>query len=353
MHPSTFGKRVPSSRILLSKNRPPPLKSCLAAADSDRDSPLWRALLHFPDDKCFLERVREIPCRPNRNKKELFKSGRLAETKSFIMYTSNPLGSNQRFLSKHPGGSGPQYATQSPWVSVVRARYLAAKYSSAPRAPRSTPSSDGDVSAHESSFDMSSLEDALLEPTPSSSLHGSSFDMSSLKDALLEPTPSSSLHGSSFDMSSLKDAMLEPTPSSSLHESSFDMSSVIHALPDPDVTFDMSSLADSLPDTNGVASDMSSLMRALPDLDAPSVASSLARAPKSMAATHSRESRKLAPKVHARVVQTRVVQVGPFSATCFINLCGLMVLLGSFFPCLAPAFYAALVLLFIYGTCFF
>ncbi|KAI2733371.1 hypothetical protein CBS147332_386 [Penicillium roqueforti] len=333
MHPSTFGKRVSSSRILLSKNRPPPLKSCLAAADSDRDSPpsgepCVRKTVHFPDDKCFLERVREIPCRPNRNKKELFKSGRLAETKSFIMYTSNPLGSNQRFLSKHPGGSGPQYATQSPWVSVVRARYLAARYSSAPRAPQSTPSSDGDVSAHESSFDMSSLEDSLLEPTPSSSLH----------------------------------------------ESSFDMSSVIHALPDPDVTFDMSSLADSLPDTSafnmaslmdalpkvsppgspdGVASDMSSLMRALPDFDAPSVASSLARAPKSMAATHSRESRKLAPKVHARVVQTRVVQVGPFSATCFINLCGLMVLLGSLFPCLAPAFYAALVLLFIYGTCFF
>jgi hypothetical protein len=36
------------------------------------------------------------------------------------MYTSNPSGSNQRFLSKLPGSSGPRYETHSQWMSVQR-----------------------------------------------------------------------------------------------------------------------------------------------------------------------------------------------------------------------------------------
>lgn len=310
MHPSSsssFGARIrPSRRLpLLSKNRPPPLKSCLAASDSDRDStppeePV-RKTVRFPDDKLFLEQVRTIPARPDRTKKAIFKRGQVAETKSFIMYTSNPSSTNQRFLSKLPGSSGPRYENHSQWMSVVRARYLAAAYVSEPRSPRSAPSSD------ESAFDMSSLKDALTEPASGSSVHGSDFDMSSLADAL----------------------------------------------PDPNDTFNMRSLMDALPEAApkpcGFASDMSSLKRALPDPDAPSEVSSLAPAPKSMVAPHSRD---LPPKVHVRAVQTHV-QVGPFSTTCFFNLCGLCLVLGSFFPCLAPALYAAFALLSIYGTCFF
>ncbi|KGO64760.1 hypothetical protein PITC_073580 [Penicillium italicum] len=258
MHPSvsssSFGKRICPSRRRLnlhSKYRPAPLKSCLASSDSGRDSnpseePHVRKTVHFPDDKLFLEQVRTIPARPDLTKKGIFKRGQIAETKSFLMYTSNPLGTNQRFLSKLPGSSGPRYESHSQWMSVVRARYLAAAYVSQPRSPRSAPSSD------ESVFDMSSLKEALPEPASGSSVHGSAFDMSSLTDAL----------------------------------------------PEPNDTFNMRSLVEALPEAalkpRGFASDMSSLKRALPDPDAPSEAPSRARAPKSMVAPHSRD---LPPKV--------------------------------------------------------
>lgn len=304
--PSSFGRRLHPSRLrLLSKHRPAPLKSCLAASDFDRDStpseePRVRKTVHFPEDKLFLERVRTIPARKDRDRKTIFKKGQVAETKSFLLYTSNPSGSNQRFLSKLPGSDGPRYERHSQWMSVVRARQLAAAYSSQPRSPQSAPSSD------ESTFDMASLKDALPEPASSSSPHGSAFDMSSLTDAL----------------------------------------------PDPNDTFDMRSLMDALPEPDGsphgFASDMSSLKRALPDPDTPSEVSSLALAPKSVVAPRYCD---LPAEVHVRAVHTHV-QVGPFSASCFYNLCGLCLLLGFCFPCLAPALYAALVLLFIYGTCF-
>ncbi|CAI7671518.1 unnamed protein product [Penicillium palitans] len=291
----SFGRRLHPSRLrLLSKHRPPPLKSCLAASDRDSapsEEPHVRKTVHFPEDKLFLERVRTIPARKDRDRKTIFKKGQIAETKSFLLYTSNPSGSNQRFLSKLPRSDGPQYERHSQWMSVVRARQLAAAYSSQPRAPRSAPSSD------ESTFDMASLKDTLPEPASGSS-HGSAFDMSSLTDAL----------------------------------------------PDPNDTFDMRSLMDALPEPDGsprgLASDMSSLKRALPDPDTPSGVSSLAPAPKSVVAPHSCD---IPAEVH----------VGPFSASCFYNLCGLCLLLGLCFPCLAPALYAALVLMFVYGIYFF
>ncbi|KAJ5932504.1 hypothetical protein N7516_006993 [Penicillium verrucosum] len=293
----------PSRRHLLTKYRPAPLKSCLAA--SDRDSapsgePHARKTVHFPEDKLSLERVIRIPPREDRYKKTFFKRGQIADTKSFLLYTSDLSGSNQRFLSKLPGSDGPQYERHSQWMSVVRARQLAAAYSTQPRSPRSAPSSD------ESTMDMASLKDALPEPASASSPHGSAFDMSSLTDAL----------------------------------------------PDPNVTFDMRSLMDALPEPDGsprgVASDMSSLKRALPDPDTRSEVSSLAQAPKSVVAPHSCD---IPAEVRVRVVHTHV-QVGPFSVTCFYRLCGICLLLGFCFPCLAPAFYAALVLLFVYGMFF-
>lgn len=317
MHPSSssfsspppsspsFGRRLHPSRLrLLSKHRPAPLKSCLAASDRDSapsQEPHVRKTVHFPEDKLFLERVKTIPARKDRYKKTIFKKGQIAETKSFLLYTSNLSGSNQRFLSKLPGSDGPQYERHSQWMSVVRARQLAAAYSSQPRAPRSAPSSD------ESTFDMASLKDALPEPASGSSPHGSDFDMSSLTDAL----------------------------------------------PDPNDTFDMRSLMDALPEPDGsprgLAFDMSSLKRALPDPDTPSeVSSSLALAPRSVVAPHSGD---IPAEVHIRAVHTHV-QVGPFSATCFYNLCGLCLMLGFCFPCLAPALYAALVPLLFYGMYF-
>lgn len=256
--------------------------------------------MHFPEDKLFLERVRTIPARKDRDRKTIFKKGQIAETKSFLLYTSNPSGSNQRFLSKLPGSDGPQYERHSQWMSVVRARQLAAAYSSQPRAPRSAPSSD------ESTFDMASLKDTLPEPASGSS-HGSAFDMSSLTDALPDPNDT------------------------------FDMRSPMDALPEPDGS------------PRGLASDMSSLKRALPDPDTPSGVSSLAPAPKSVVAPHSCD---IPAEVHVRAAHTHV-QVGPFSASCFYNLCGLCLLLGLCFPCLAPALYAALVLMFVYGIYFF
>ncbi|KAJ5528865.1 hypothetical protein N7527_002258 [Penicillium freii] len=300
----SFGRRLHPSRLrLLSKHRPAPLKSCLAASDRDStpsEEPHVRKTVHFPEDKLFLERVRTIPARKNRYQETTFKRGQVAETKSFLLYTSNLSGLNQRFLSRLPGRDGPQYERHSQWMSVVRARQLAAAYSSQPRAPQSAPSSD------ESTFDMASLKDALPEPASGSSPHGSAFDMSSLTDAL----------------------------------------------PDPNDTFDMRSLMDALPEPDGspraLASDMSSLKRALPDPDTPSEVSSLAPAPKSVVAPPSCD---ILAEVHVRAVHTHV-QVGPFSATCFYNLCGLCILLGLCFPCLAPALYAALVLLFVYGTYF-
>ncbi|CAG8909039.1 unnamed protein product [Penicillium egyptiacum] len=314
---SSFGKRTRLSRLaLLSKHRPPPLKSCLAASEFDRNStpsgePCVRKTVHFPDDKLSLERVKIIPARPERNQKTIFKKGQVAETKSFIMYTSNPSGTNQRFLSKLPGSSGPRYETHSQWMSVVRARGLAAAYSSVPRSPRSAPSSEG--------------------PAP-------------------EPATDGSRQESSFDMSSLKDALPEPASSSSPHGSDFDMSSTTRALPDPETTFDVSSLADALPDPND-SFDMSSLMRALPDLDAPSEVSSPAPAPQCLVAPPSCEAPH-PPKVRRRVVQTRI-RVGPFSPAWFFNLSAVFLVVGSCFPCLAPAFYAVLVFLFINGMCFF
>ncbi|KAJ5401693.1 uncharacterized protein N7487_007589 [Penicillium crustosum] len=252
---SSFGKRLHPSRLrLLSKHRPAPLKPCLAASDRDSN----------PSEEPHVRKT--------------------------------------RFLSKLPGSDGRQYERHSQWMSVVRARQLAAAYSSQPRAPRSAPSSD------ESTFDMASLKDTLPEPASDSSPHGSDFDMSSLTDAL----------------------------------------------PDPNDTFDMRSLMDALPEPDGsprgLASDMSSLKRALPDPDTPSeVSSSLAPAPKSVVAPHSPD---VPAEVRTRAVHTRV-QVGPFSATYFYDLCGLCLVLGFCFPYLVPAFYAALVLLFAYGMYFF
>ena len=63
----------------------------------------------------------------------------------------------------------------------------------------------------------------------------------------------------SFNMSSLKDALPEPTPGSSPYMSDFDMSSVTCALPDPDTPLYMSSLAGVLLGPNNTC-DMSSLM---------------------------------------------------------------------------------------------
>ncbi|KAJ6185362.1 hypothetical protein N7519_006663 [Penicillium mononematosum] len=99
---SAYGKRTRPSRLLLSKHRPPPSKSYLAASISGRDpttprEPCVRKTVHYPDDKPSLERVNIIPARPDRNLKASFKKGQVAETKSFIMYTSNPSGSNSGF----------------------------------------------------------------------------------------------------------------------------------------------------------------------------------------------------------------------------------------------------------------
>ena len=317
---SAFGKRTRPSRLaLLSKHRPPPSKSCLAASISGRDptppgGPCVRKTVHFPDDKLSLERVKIIPARPDRNLKASFKKGQVAETKSFIMYTSNPSGSSQRFLSKLPGSSGPRYETHSQWMSVVRARQLAAAYSSEPRSPRSAPSSEG----------------SALEPATDGSLQESS---------------------SSFDMSSLKDALPEPPPSGSRYGSDVDMSPMTRELPDPDKAFDMSSLADALPDPTDNF-DMSSLMFALPDLDAASEVSSPPPVHQAVVAPPTCEPRNSPPKVHQPVVQTHV-QVGPFSPAWFFNLCVVFLVAGSCFPCLAPAFYAVLVLFLIHGMCFF
>ncbi|KAJ5456880.1 hypothetical protein N7530_012154 [Penicillium desertorum] len=316
---SAFGKRTRPSRLLPSKHRPPPSKSCLAASISGRDptppgEPCVRKTVHFPDEKPSLERVQFIPARPDRNLKASFKKGQVAETKSFIMYTSNPSGSNQRFLSKLPGSSGPRYETHSQWMSVVRARQLAAAYSSEPRSPpRSAPSSEG--SAPEPATDGSPQE-------------SSSFDMSSLKDALPEPASSGSQHGSDFDMSAMT-----------------------RDLPDPDTALDMSSLSDALPDQNDTF-DISSLMRALPDLDAAPEVPSPPPVHQAVVASPPSEPPNSPPMVPQRVVQTHV-QVGPFSPASFFNLCAAFLVVGSCFPCLAPAFYAVLVLLLIHGMCFF
>ncbi|KAJ5951987.1 uncharacterized protein N7479_010400 [Penicillium vulpinum] len=265
--------------------------------------------------------------------KAIFKQGRIGEKKMFIMYTSDSMGSNQRFLRKLPRGYGRQYPSHSQWVSIVRARHIAAAYLSEPRSPRFAPSSNGSVP----------------EPAFDGSLHGSVFDMSSLKDALPEPASPGSLHGSAFDMSSMLHALPDPDPT-------FDMGPLMDALPDPNGAFNMRSLSDALsesaPKPRGFASDMSSLMRALPNPDASSDVSSLVHVPKPVIAPRARKSRELPPKARrTRVVQT-YVQVGPFSTTCFFSLCGVLLVLGPIFPQLLPAFYAALVLQFIYGTCF-
>ncbi|CAP95803.1 hypothetical protein E8E15_010669 [Penicillium rubens] len=315
---SAFGKRT-RPRRLLSKYRPPPSKSCLAASISGRDptppgEPCVRKTVHFPDDKPSLERVRIIPARPERNLQASFKKGQVAETKSFIMYTSNPSGSNQRFLSKLPGSSGPRYETHSQWMSVVRARQLAAAYSCEPRSPpRSAPSSEGSA--------------------PEPATYGSPEE------------------SSSFDMSSLKDALPEPASSGSQHGSDFDMSAMARDLPDPDKAFNMSSLADALPDPTDTF-DMSSLMRSLPDLDAAPEVPSPPPVHQAVVASPPCEPRNSPPRVPQRVVQIHV-QVGPFSPDLFFNLCAVFLVVGSCFPCLAPAVYAVLVLLLIHGMFFF
>ncbi|KAJ5356007.1 hypothetical protein N7517_010616 [Penicillium concentricum] len=334
MHPSSFDKRIRLSSRLCSKARPPPSKSCLAASCSDAESspsgePRVRKTVHFPDDDCLLQRVRIIPPR-GRRRKAILKRGQVSETKFFIMITSDSSSSNQRFLRKLAGRhSRVRYATQPRWVSIVRARHLAAAYCCEPRSPRSAPSSNGSVP----------------EPVTDGSLHDV-FDMYSLKTALTAPASASSSPGSAFNMSSMLHALPDPDPT-------FNMTSLMDALPDPDAAFGMgslkSALSESAPAPHGFSSDMSSLMRALPDLDASSDVSSLAPVPRSMVASHSRKSHKVRP---VRAVETHV-EVGPFSVTCFFNLCGLSVVVMCFFPWITPVIFAALVLLFIYGTCFF
>ncbi|KAJ5425020.1 hypothetical protein N7465_000090 [Penicillium sp. CMV-2018d] len=49
-----------------------------------------------------------------------------------LRVTSNPWGLNQRFLSKLPRSDGPQYEHHFQWMSLLRARQLAAAYSSQP-----------------------------------------------------------------------------------------------------------------------------------------------------------------------------------------------------------------------------
>ncbi|KAJ5817530.1 hypothetical protein N7447_007538 [Penicillium robsamsonii] len=334
MHPSSFGKRIRPSSRLLSKNKPSPSKSCLAASCSDRESslsgePHVRKTVHFPDDDLFLQRIRTIPPR-ERRRMAILKRGQITETKWFLMYTLHSSGSNQRFLRKlHRQYSHVRYAARPRWVSIVRARHLAAAYCCEPRSPRSAPSPDGSVP----------------EPATDGSLHDV-FDMSSLKIALPELASAGSSHGSAFDMSSILHTLPDPDPT-------FNMTSLMDALPDPNAAFGMcslrSALSESAPEPYGFASDMSSLMRALPDPDASSDVSSLAPVPKSVVASYSRKSHKVRP---VRVVETHV-EVGPFSVTCFFNLCGLSGVVMCFFPWIAPVIFAALVLLFIYGTCFF
>ncbi|KAJ5177685.1 uncharacterized protein N7500_000384 [Penicillium coprophilum] len=320
MHPSSFGKRIP-----------PPLSPVFEKQATSFEVMPRHFTVHFPDDEISLERIRIIPPREKR-KSPIFKRGRIAKTKSFIMYTSDSLGFNQRFLYRLPGRHGPRYTMYSHWMSVIRARRLAAAYCSQPRSLRSAPSSNG----------------SSPEPATDGSLHDV-FDMSSLKDALPEPASAGSSHGSAFNMSSM-----------------------LHALPDPDPTFNMTSLMDALPDLDaasnvcslksavlepapagsppGFAPNTSSLMRALPGPDASSDVSSLALVPKSVAASHSRKSHKVLP---VRAVETHV-EVGPCSVTFFLfNLCGLSVVVMCFCPWILPIFLVAFVLLFIYGTCLF
>jgi hypothetical protein len=50
--------------------------------------------------------------------------------KEACRFRSGRAGMILTFLSKLPGSSGPRYETHSQWMSVVRARQLAAAYSS-------------------------------------------------------------------------------------------------------------------------------------------------------------------------------------------------------------------------------
>ncbi|OQE44573.1 hypothetical protein PENCOP_c002G07480 [Penicillium coprophilum] len=281
MHPSSFGKRIPPPSRLCSKTRPPPSKSCLATSCSDRESSpsgetRVRKTVHFPDDEVSLERIRIIPPREKR-KSPIFKRGRIAKTKSFIMYTSDSLGSNQRFLYRLPGCHGPRYTMYSHWMSVIRARRLAAAYCSQPRSLRSAPSSNG----------------SSPEPATDGSLHDV-FDMSSLKDALPEPASAGSSHGSAFNISSMLHALHDPDPT-------FNMTSLMNALSDPNAASSVCSLKSAVLEPApagsppGFAPNTSSLMRALPGPDASSDVSSLAHVPKSMGASHSRKSHKVRP----------------------------------------------------------
>ncbi|KXG47258.1 uncharacterized protein PGRI_011280 [Penicillium griseofulvum] len=360
--PFSFAKRPPlppplpsrpfPSR-LRSKTRPPPSKSCLATSRSERDlstsgEACVRKTVRFPDDKMSLERVILIPARAV-PRPPTFQSAQITKTKSFIMYTSDKMGSNQRFLHKVPGRSGPpRDIVCTHWESVVRARSLAAMYSAEPRPPRSAPSF---VASHvpNAAFGVHSPSSAVSEAAPVGSPKGSAFDMSSLACTL--PDASSDV-SSAFDVSSLARAL--PGPDASSDVSAFDMSSLACALPGPDASsdvsaFDMSSLARALPGPDASsdvsAFDMSSLAPALPTLDASSDVSSLAPVPKSMVASHP------SPKArHARVVQTHV-EADPFSITLF-RLCELFLVVGSVFPWMVPV-YAALVLLLVCGRRFF
>ncbi|KAJ5424196.1 hypothetical protein N7491_009412 [Penicillium cf. griseofulvum] len=166
MHPSSFAKRSPLASRLRSKTRPPPPKSCLATSCSERDLPLWRTL-----------RSEDILKPP------IFKRAQITKTKSFIMYTSDSMGSNQRFLYRIPGRNGPRHTIYSHWMSVIRARHLAAAYSAEPRSPRSAPSFVASLVPN-AAFGVHSPRSAVSEPAPAGSPQGFAFGMSSPSRAL-------------------------------------------------------------------------------------------------------------------------------------------------------------------------
>ncbi|KAJ5457775.1 hypothetical protein N7475_009163 [Penicillium sp. IBT 31633x] len=283
----------PPLRRLISADRPPPLKSCLAPTDWDddlealpSDEQFVRKKVHFPEDKD-LVKIKEIPARPPRLAEVgVFKIARPGDDskKMCIMYSTSGSSTNVRFLRELPDDRiRPRFETRCPWGSVQRSYRLAAAYARVPGSPRYGPAPDG-------------------------SQHAPSRD---------EPATSS-------------DGSLPEPASDGSHASAFDMSSLTRALPDTHDTF-----------------DMSSLLHALPDPDGSSDASSPAPVPKSLDARIARRP----PKVRSvREVQTHV-QVGPFSATCFYYLCELMLVLLVVSPSLVPALLAVLALLFLHGAC--
>jgi hypothetical protein len=303
-----------------SRDRPPPLKSCLPDVDEDlealpSDEPFVRKTVHFPDDKDLVQ-VRTIPPRPPRwtaDSKFMKATVHDNSRKDFIMYSPRQSSTNNRFLIKRPDGRArPRFETRSAWSSVQRSYRLGAAYATEPRSPRFEPSSDGSQAtpAADCSFDATSFRGqppatAECGPQPETILRG---------------------HAQPLDMSTLTSALPD--------SDTFDMSSLLHALPEPEVT--------------GTAFDMTSLVEALPDLDGSHGASPLTPVPKSLDVPSTPES----PEVgYPRVVVQTHVQVGPMSGTWFSRLCCTLFVLAIIFPRLVPALLAVLAFLFLYEAC--